>query len=132
MSHPKQELPMSGLEFLMAARAFAGERLSTKNAKLSIGRRIVNREVVGRESPESPFRAGDVVYAHTTISGHGDGFIEHVWTKDGVEVSRHYLPTGGEHEWRSWSRQRLEAGTYAVDVLSPDGSRLAHRTFVAF
>jgi Protein of unknown function (DUF2914) len=123
---------MSGLEFLMAARAFAGERLSARNATLAIGRRIVNREVVGRESPESPFRAGDSVYAHTTVSGHGAGFIEHVWTRAGVEVARHYLPTGDEHAWRSWSRHRLEAGEYAVEVLAPNGTRLAFRQFTAF
>jgi hypothetical protein len=123
---------MSGLEFLMAARAFAGEKLSTRDAKLAIGRRIVNREVVGRESPESPFRAGDTVYAHTTVSGHGAGFIEHVWRRAGVEVARHYLPTGDEHAWRSWSRHRLEPGEYAVEVLAPNGTRLAYRTFVAF
>ena len=123
---------MSGLEFLMAARAFAGEKLSTRGAKLAIGRRIVNREVVGRESPESPFRAGDTVYAHTTVSGHGSGFIEHVWTRDGVEVARHYLPTGDEHAWRSWSRHRLESGAYAVEVLAPNGARLAYRQFICF
>jgi hypothetical protein len=123
---------MSGLEFLMAARAFAGEKLSTRGAKLAIGRRIVNRDVVGRESPGSPFRAGDTVYAHTTVSGHGSGFIEHVWTRDGVEVARHYLPTGDEHAWRSWSRHRLASGPYAVEVLAPNGTRLAYRQFVCF
>jgi hypothetical protein len=123
---------MSGLEFLMAARAFAGERLSAPGATLAIGRRIVNREVVGRESPEHPFRAGDTVYAHTTVAGHGDGFIEHVWMRAGVEVARHYLPTGAEHTWRSWSRHRLEAGEYTVEVLAPNGTRLAFRQFTAF
>ena len=49
-------LLMSGLEFLMAARAFAGERLSARNATLAIGRRIVNREVVGRREPRRPLR----------------------------------------------------------------------------
>ncbi|HVZ75514.1 MAG TPA: DUF2914 domain-containing protein [Polyangia bacterium] len=123
---------MSGLEFLMAARAFAGERLSTKSATLAIGRRIVNREVVGRESPQSPFRAGDAIYAHTTVAGHGAGFIEHVWMKDGVEVARHYMPTGDEHAWRSWSRHRVVAGTYTVEILAPNGTRLAVRTFEVF
>jgi hypothetical protein len=123
---------MSGLEFLMAARAFAGERLSARNATLAIGRRIVNREVVGRESPESPFRAGEAVYAHTTVSGYGTGFIEHLWRRQGVEVARHYLPTGDQHAWRSWSRHRLEAGEYTVEVLAPDGSRLAVRQFTCF
>ncbi len=123
---------MSVLVFLWGARGFGGARLSARNATLAVGRRIVNREVVGRESPESPFRAGDCVYAHTTVSGHGAGFIEHVWTRGGVEVARHYLPTGDEHAWRSWSRHRLEAGEYAVEVFAPNGARLAFRQFTAF
>jgi hypothetical protein len=122
-------LLMTGLEFIMAARAFAGERLSSRGATLAIGRRIVNREVVGRESPDSPFRHGETVYAHTTISGHGSGFIEHVWTRNGAEAARHYLPTGDEHRWRSWSRHRLEAGEYTVEVLAPNGTRLAWSVF---
>jgi len=55
-----------------------------------------------------------------------------VWTRAGVEVARHYLPTGDEHAWRSWSRHRLEAGEYTVVVLAPNGTQLASRAFTAF
>ena len=122
-------LLMTGLEFLMGARAFAGERLTSPTARLAVGRRIVNKEVVGRESPEDPFVAGENVYAHTTISGHGAGFIEHVWSKDGVEVARHYMPIGEDRRWQTWSRHKLEVGAYTVELYGPDGRRMAVRNF---
>jgi hypothetical protein len=123
---------MTGLEFLMSARAFAGERFTLPAAALELGRRIVNREAEGGESPESPFTTGEQIYAHTAISGHGAGFVEHVWTRDGVEVARHYMPIGDDRRWRTWSRHRLEAGDYTVEVFAPDGRRLAAKTFTAF
>ena len=94
---------MTGLEFLLGARAFAGERATSASAAISVGRRIVNREVVGGESPDSPFRAGETIYAHSSVAGQGGGFIEHVWTCDGVEVARHYMPIGTDRRWRTWS-----------------------------
>jgi hypothetical protein len=123
---------MSGLEFIMAARAFAGERFSSKSASLDVGRRIVNREVVGGESPEDPFVNGETVYAHSTISGYGSGFIEHVWSRGGEEVARHYMPIGDDRKWRTWSRHRLSRGEYTVEVFAPDGKRLARKSFTAF
>ena len=125
-------LLMTGLEFLMAARAFAGERLSSRALTLSIGRRIVNHEVVGRESPDRPFTSGETVYAHTVIAGFGDGFIEHVWKREGTELARHYMPVGKERVWRTWSRHRLDKGDYTVEIFAPDGKRLAWRSFTAF
>ena len=62
---------MTGLEFIMGARSFAGERTAAPAAILEIGRRIVNHEVVGGASAEAPFSAGEQIYAHTSISGHG-------------------------------------------------------------
>ena len=123
---------MTGLEFLMSARAFAGERFTSRAATLDLGRRIVNREAIDGESPESPFVAGENIYAHTAISGHGAGFIEHVWTRDGVEVARHYMPVGDDRRWRTWSRHRLEVGDYTVEAFAPDGRRLAWKSFTAF
>ena len=117
---------MTGLEFLMSARAFAGERVSTPVATLTLARRIVNREPV---DGETPFAAGEQVYAHSTVAGHGAGFIEHVWTRDGVEIARHYMPVGDDRCWRTWSRHRLEAGRYAVEAFGPDGHRLSATSF---
>lgn len=123
---------MTGLEFLMSARAFAGERFTLPAATLQLGRRIVNHEATGGESPESPFEGGEQIYAHTAVSGHGAGFIEHVWTRDGVEVARHYMPVGDDRRWRTWSRHRLEPGDYTVEAFGPDGRRLAWKAFTAF
>ena len=123
---------MTGLDFILNARAFAGERASTASSLIAVGRRIVNREVVGGESPDRPFRAGETVYAHSTVAGQGAGFIEHVWTCDGVEVARHYMPIGSDRRWRTWSRHRLQAGDYRVEVFAPDGRHLAGHAFTAF
>jgi hypothetical protein len=120
---------MTGLEFLLTARAFEGERQNIPAAHLALGRRIVNREVVGGETADAPFTPGEQVYAHTAVAGHGDGFIEHVWLRDGVEVARHYMPVGHDRRWRTWSRHRLEAGAYTVEMFGPDGQRLAAKSF---
>jgi hypothetical protein len=121
---------MTGLEFIMAARSFAGERTVSPSAHLEVGRRIVNHEVLGGPTAQSPFVAGEQVYAHTAISGHGAGFIEHVWWRDGLEVARHYMPIGDDRRWRTWSRHRVERGAYTVEVFGPTGRRLATQTFL--
>lgn len=54
-----------------------------------------------------------------------------MWTRDGVEIARHYMPVGDDRRWRTWSRHRLEAGHYTVEVFAPDGRRLARKTFTA-
>ena len=120
---------MSGLEFIMAARAFPGERQAARAATLQIGRRIVNRELVGVAGVNDAFTPGEQVYAHSDVAGHGAGFIEHVWTHEGTEVARHYMPIGDDRRWRTWSRHRLEVGAYTVELYGPDGRRMAVRNF---
>jgi hypothetical protein len=120
---------MTGLEFIMGARSFAGERFTSRAATLEVGRRILNHEVIGGATADAPFTAGEQVYAHTAIAGYGAGFIEHVWTRDGEEVARHYMPIGDDRRWRTWSRHRLAAGAYVVEAFGPDGKRLASARF---
>ncbi|HVT06912.1 MAG TPA: DUF2914 domain-containing protein [Polyangia bacterium] len=120
---------MTGLEFLMSARAFAGERTQAPLASLTLARRIVNREPIDGPTADRPFVASEWVYAHTTIAGHGAGFIEHVWTRDGVELARHYMPVGDDRCWRTWSRHRVAPGRTTVEVFGPDGRRLDSATF---
>jgi hypothetical protein len=96
---------------------------------LAVGRRIVNDDVIGRPHPDDPFRAGETVYAHTKIASFRDGFLEHVWKRDGVEVVREVMPIGEGRCWRTWSYHLLEAGAYTVEVFAPDGARLAWRAF---
>ena len=99
---------------------------------LAVGRRIVNDDVIGRPQAGDPFLAGETVYAHTKIACFRDGFLEHVWKRDGVEVLREVMPIGEGRCWRTWSYHRLESGDYTVEVFAPDGQRLASRSFTAF
>lgn len=128
----------TGLAFLMAARALAAGRATSPGAELAIGRRIVNQEALGGESPDRPFTAGETVYAATAISGLRAGFVEHVWRHRGIEVARHYIPVpegasrARARGFRTWSRRRLARGEYTVEVLGPDGQRLAWHSFTAF
>ena len=109
-----------------AAKADAGRSIS-----LAVGRRIVNDDVIGRPHPDDPFRAGETVYAHTKLASFRDGFLEHVWKRDGVEVLREVMPIGEGRCWRTWSYHVLAAGAYTVEVFAPDGARLAWRAFNA-
>ena len=103
-----------------------------RSVSLAVGRRIVDDDVVGRPQPDDPFLAGETAYAHTKIACFRQGFLEHVWKRDGVEVLREVMPIGEGRCWRTWSYHRLEAGAYTVEVFAPDGLRLASRTFTAF
>ena len=121
---------MTGLEFILGARTFTPP--SSRTDAIVVGRRIVGREVADGESPESPFRAGETLYAYASVAGQRGKFVEHVWSRDGVEVARHYLPIGADRRWRTWSRHRVTAGDYVVEIFAPDGARLARHAFTAF
>jgi hypothetical protein len=108
------------------AKTGAGRTIS-----LAVGRRIVNDDVIGRPHPDNPFRAGETIYAHTKLASFRDGFLEHVWKRDGVEVLREVMPIGEGRCWRTWSYHVLAAGAYTVEVFAPDGARLAWRAFNA-
>ena len=107
---------------------------TTRLVSLAVGRRIVNDDVIGRAQAGDPFLAGETVYAHTKIACFRDGFLEHVWKRDGVEVLREVMPIGEGRCWRTWSYHRLESGDYTVEVFAPDGraARIAivHRLLV--
>ena len=105
---------------------------STRLVSLAVGRRIVNDDVIGRPQAGDPFLAGETAYAHTKIACFRDGFLEHVWKRDGIEVLREVMPIGEGRCWRTWSYHRLESGDYTVEVIAPDGQRLASRSFTAF
>ena len=104
----------------------------TRAVSLAVGRRIVNDDVIGRPQTDDPFLAGETVYAHTKLACFRDGFLEHVWKRDGAEVLREVMPIGEGRCWRTWSYHRLEAGDYTVEVFAPNGQRLASRSFTAF
>ena len=103
-----------------------------RSISLAVGRRIVNDDVIGRPQPDDPLLAGETAYAHTKLAAFRDGFLEHVWKRDGAEVLREVMPIGEGRCWRTWSYHRLTSGEYTVEVFAPDGKRLAWRAFTAF
>ena len=123
---------MTHTQSIIASPKAAGKTAAARYISLAVGRRIVNDDVIGRPHPDDPFRAGETIYAHTKLASFRDGFLEHVWKRDGVEVLREVMPIGEGRCWRTWSYHRLESGDYTVEVFAPDGQRLASRSFTAF
>ena len=92
---------------------------------------VMAGSVASRQAQPLPekLEAGQTIYAYTTITGPGGGFVEHVWTCNGKEVSRQYLPVGQSKRWRTWSKHKLTAGQYNVQVLGPKGAVLQETSF---
>jgi hypothetical protein len=120
---------MTSTQSIIASPGRAEKAGAARTISLAVGRRIVNDDVIGRPHPDDPFRAGETVYAHTKLASFRDGFLEHVWKRDGVEVLREVMPIGEGRCWRTWSYHVLAAGAYSVEVFAPDGALLAWRAF---
>ena len=122
---------MTGLSFLLNATSFPGEVVlaSSPHVDLAVGYKVVDRQLESAPD-DNIFIAGETVVAWSAIIGVPSGFVEHVWTRDGVEVARHYLPVGSDRRWRTWSRQRVLPGDYEVRVIGPDGTALGKTSFM--
>ena len=123
-------LAMTGLSFLLNATSFAGEVVlaSSPHVDLALGYRVVDRQVE-KVDVDNVFVDGETVFAWSALVGVPSGFVEHVWTRDGVEVARHYLPVGAGRRWRTWSRVTVQPGDYVVRVIGPDGTALGKTSF---
>jgi hypothetical protein len=97
-----------------------------QQAELRLGSAVVNRQA--QPLPEK-IVAGQAVYAVTEITGPGGGFVQHVWSCNGKEVARHYLPVGQSKRWRTWSRHKVAVGQYHLVVLAENGAQLREATF---
>lgn len=95
-------------------------------AELVLASAIVNREA---QPAGDNLQAGQTLFAFTPILGPGGGYVEHVWTCNGKEVARHYLPVGQSRRWRTWSKHTLHAGVYTLVVLADNGAKLQEASF---
>jgi hypothetical protein len=116
---------VTGLSFLLATTSFPGEIATADgpDVDLAVGYKVKNRELETVDG-DNLFLDGDKLIAWTSVVGIEAGFVEHVWYRDDVEVSRHYLPVGAGRRWRTWSRHQVSPGHYQVQVLGPDGALL--------
>ncbi len=94
-------------------------------AELKLASAVVNRQP--QPLPEQVL-AGQTVFAFTEVKGPGGGYVEHVWTCDGKEVARHYLPLGQSKRWRTWSKHKVSAGQWQVTVIAQNGAHLQEAT----
>jgi hypothetical protein len=123
---------IASLTLAAAATAPAAADSATDTTEVAMKAELVMAgSVASRQAQPLPEKlaAGQTLYAFTTITGPGGGFVEHVWTCNGKEVARHYLPVGQSKRWRTWSRHKLGAGHYHVEVFAPDGTSLQESSF---
>lgn len=94
-----------------------------------VGSGVVQRELVGRSQR---FSEGSRVWFWTRVQGGRNGDrIDHVWLRDGVEVTRVPLAIGAE-SWRTYSAKTLHpgsAGRWAVEARDESGRTLARSEF---
>lgn len=123
-------VPFTGLAFIMAAASYPGEVAvpAAPEVDLAIGYKIRGRDLEAVDA-ENLYFEGETVVAWSAVSGLPSGFIEHIWSRDGVEIARHYLPVGAGRRWRTWTRHRVDAGEYTVQVRAPDGQLLRELRF---
>lgn len=123
-------LSMSGLAFLVAATSVPGELISlpAPYVEMGVGYHVVNHQLEAVDG-DNVFVAGEKVVAWSALAGVPTGFVEHVWSRDGVEVARQMLPVGSGRRWRTWSRHTVAAGSYEVRVIGPDGTVLGLTRF---
>lgn len=95
-----------------------------------VGTAVKNRQLVGQSDH---FTEGTPVWFWTRVQGGSRGDrIDHVWLREGVEVTRISLNIGGS-SWRTYSAKTLHAGVagdWAVEARDEAGQVLARREFV--
>jgi hypothetical protein len=101
---------------LAAGHARAEDKSS---AEVKAGTNVEKHEVVGEAAS---FPSGTTVWVWSRVVN-GEGNVKHVWKKDGKEIWTATLPVGSKR-WSTQSRRTLKAGSYEVDVESPDGASL--------
>ncbi|MEO6323198.1 MAG: DUF2914 domain-containing protein [Thermoanaerobaculia bacterium] len=108
----------------------AGEPSALKVSEIKVCREMVDRECRG---PATSFKAGTQSVAFfTRVDGAtGDGFVEHVWKRDGKEIRRSRLPIKAG-SYRAWTTKRIAgmSGAWKVEVLDPVGRSLGQLDFV--
>ncbi len=98
-------------------------------AEHGVGTGVRNRRLRGAGAR---FREGQRVVFLTRVVGGGAGAtIDHVWLREGSEISRVTLALGGPH-WRTHSRKTLfrgSAGEWSVEARDEAGNVLARSSF---
>jgi hypothetical protein len=103
------------------------ERSSDAAAELKAGTGVnkKKREVIGEAES---FTAGTKVWVWSNITGAKGENVKHVW-KRGDKVLWEMEFTAKSSRYRTWSRHKVKAGEYTVEVQTEDGSVLGTVSF---
>ena len=93
---------MTGLEFIMAARAFPGERFTLPSATLEIGRRIINRELAADFNLESFVHRAVWNPAESRIEMHLESLIAQRVQLASLDLEVDFAPGGRIHTENSY------------------------------
>jgi hypothetical protein len=129
---------MSAL-MLAAGPAFAGDEPEAKKAppeekapatgdtEMKAGTSVdrKKREVVGEADT---FTAGTKVWVWSSIKGQKGATVKHVW-KRGDKVLWEMTFEAKSNRYRTWSRHKVKAGEYTVEVQTEEGEVLGSTSF---
>ena len=109
-----------GIGLLGAGTAYADVVATCKAAK-----GVEKREPVGEATEFAP---KDKVFAWCEITGGEGTSVKHVWKRDGKEEWATTLAIGSKR-WVTNSRRTVKAGSYVVEILGADGTKLTEVAF---
>jgi hypothetical protein len=78
--------------------------------------------------PGTEFVVGDMVWVWTRVKNAADTKIKMVWKKDGQDNWTATLRIGSDN-WPTNSRRKCSAGSWTVEVLAEDGTKLTEVSF---
>jgi Protein of unknown function (DUF2914) len=108
----------------------AGEPSPLKVSEMRVCQEIVDRQCRGAGTT---FRSRvESVAFYTRVEGAtGDGFVEHVWKREGKEVRRARVSIKAG-SYRAWTTKRIagQSGSWKVEILDPVGRSLGQLDFV--
>lgn len=119
---------------MAAGSAFAGDgsdapvaaqEAQAAAAEVKMAKSIENREPV---EEGTSFAAGEKIWAWSRITGANGTTVKHVWKKDGAEVWSATLEIKS-NRWTTYSRRKVSAGQYEVEVRGEDGTSLGTVSF---
>ena len=94
-------------------------------AEVKAATAIVDREPV---SPGTTFKQGETIFVWSILTDCAGSSAQHVWKRDGKEAWSTTLAIGSK-KWVTNSRRTVKAGSYVVEILGGDGTKLTEVTF---
>lgn len=100
--------------------------LAEPAAEVKAAKGVEDREPVDEGAEFAP---GDTVFAWTRVTGAQGTRVKQVWKRDDAVDWTATLPIRS-NRWTTRSRRKVRAGSWVVEVVTEDGTKLAEVSFV--